>query len=515
MGKRASSPESQPVQKTSTAPAAADRAKIDEEGMGEFEDQWEDEFEDDAEVGEVIDAGEHTGDEDEEDEDGAMDIEEPEEEERPASPEPFLPTGKLEEGEFLAPDLSTYPLLHNFVPTWPSLSFDVLRDNDGEERRGYPVSCALVAGTQAQDPTANEITIMRWEGLGKTRKSQDEDDDSDSDDDDTEDDPVLSFRAIPHKGCVNRIRARVLPNPLSNGPPAPPDPYHVATFAETGKVHIFDIAPHLHSLLSPATASSSLSKTPIFTIDSHGRAEGYALDWAKPIGSASTSARLLSGDIHSKIYLTTITNTSFTPSPKPFLSHTDSVEDLQWSPSEPTVFASCSADRSIRVWDTRVKDRKSVIGVAGAHESDVNVISWNLKTNYLLASGGDEGGIKVWDLRNFKGTKAPAPTPVAAFSWHTAPITSIEWHPTEDSCFAASGADDQVTLWDLSVEEDEDERPSGPESDRLKDVPAQLLFCHQGQKDIKEVHWHPQVPGTVISTASDGFNIFKALPFSS
>lgn len=172
MGKRASSPESQPVQKTSTAPAAADRAKIDEEGMGEFEDQWEDEFEDDAEVGEVIDAGEHTGDEDEEDEDGAMDIEEPEEEERPASPEPFLPTGKLEEGEFLAPDLSTYPLLHNFVPTWPSLSFDVLRDNDGEERRGYPVSCALVAGTQAQDPTANEITIMRWEGLGKTRKSQ-------------------------------------------------------------------------------------------------------------------------------------------------------------------------------------------------------------------------------------------------------------------------------------------------------------------------------------------------------
>ncbi|GAA6004921.1 hypothetical protein JCM11491_002278 [Sporobolomyces phaffii] len=513
MGKRASSPEGQPVQKTSKAPAEADRTAIDEEGMGEFEDQWEDEFEDDAEVGEVVDAAEHTGDEDEDDAEGGMELDQPEEEERPASPVPFLPTGKLEEGEFLAPDLSTYPLLHNFVPTWPSLSFDVLRDNDGEERRGYPVSCALVAGTQAQDPTANEITIMRWEGLGKTRKN--EEDDDDSDDEDTEDDPVLSFRAIPHKGCVNRIRARVLPNPLSNGPPAPPDPYHVATFAETGKVHIFDVAPHLHSLLSPATASSSLSKAPIFTIDSHGRAEGYALDWAKPIGSASTSARLLSGDIHSKIFLTTITNTSFTPSPKPFLSHTDSVEDLQWSPSEPTVFASCSADRSIRVWDVRVKDRKSVIGVAGAHESDVNVISWNPKTNYLLASGGDEGGIKVWDLRNFKGPKAPAPSPVAAFSWHTAPITSIEWHPTEDSCFAASGADDQVTLWDLSVEEDEDERPSGPEADRLKDVPAQLLFCHQGQSDIKEVHWHPQIPGTVISTASDGFNIFKALPFSS
>jgi len=230
-----------------------------------------------------------------------------------------------------------------------------------------------------------------------------DDDDEDSDDDDTDDDPVLTYRSIPHKGGVNRIRARPLGNPLSTGPPLPPDPYHVATFAETGKVHIFDVAPHLNSLLSPATASSTLSKTPLFTINSHGRAEGFALDWAKPIGGASSSARLLSGDIHSKIYLTTLTPTSATPSPKPFASHTDSVEDIQWSPSEATVFASCSSDRSIRVWDVRVKDRKSVIGVAGAHDSDVNVISWNLSTNYLLASGGDEGGIKVWDLRNFKG----------------------------------------------------------------------------------------------------------------
>jgi ribosome assembly protein RRB1 len=113
----------------------------------------------------------------------------------------------------------------------------------------------------------------------------------------------------------------------------------------------------------------------------------------------------------------------------------------------------------------------------------------------------------------FSSTLDPDSSPVAAFTWHKAPITSVEWHPTEDSIFAASGADDQVTMWDLAVEQDDDETGMGmddtPEGGR--DVPAQLLFVHQGQKDIKEVHWHPQIPGTVISTALNGLDIFKTI----
>lgn len=103
---------------------------------------------------------------------------------------------------------------------------------------------------------------------------------------------------------------------------------------------------------------------------------------------------------------------------------------------------------------------------------------------------------------------------MASFAWHKAPITSIEWHPTEDSTFVASGADDQITLWDLAVEEDAEAVGTGSGQTQdpvMKDIPPQLLFVHQGQKDIKEVHWHPQIPGAVMSTALNGFNVFKTI----
>jgi len=229
-----------------------------------------------------------------------------------------------------------------------------------------------------------------------------DDSSSDEDDDDeaVDEDAILEYRSIPHIGGVNRVRAQ----PLASGSILPPvaQPYHAATWAETGKVHIWNIRPLIEALDVPGyQLDKARHNKPVYTVHNHGRAEGFAMDWSSP--TTSPSLRLLTGDIHSKIYLTTLNESGFSTAPTPFASHTSSVEDLQWSPSEATVFASCSADQSVRIWDVRVKNKKNVVGITKAHDSDVNVISWNKGTSYLLASGGDEGGIKIWDLRNLKG----------------------------------------------------------------------------------------------------------------
>ena len=110
---------------------------------------------------------------------------------------------------------------------------------------------------------------------------------------------------------------------------------------------------------------------------------------------------------------------------------------------------------------------------------------------------------QVWDLRTF----GPAASPLAHFSYHKLPVTSIEWNPHDESMLAVSCADAQLTIWDLSVEADEP--PDGVQVEGGGEYPPQLLFIHLGQRNVKELHFHPQIPGLLVSTAEDGLNVFK------
>lgn len=408
---------------------------------------------------------------------------------------------KLEPGETLAPDPSTYQMLHNLSTPWPCLSFDIVKDSLGDHRKVYPATMYTVAGTQAEGRKAdeNQLMIMKFSGLSRMERDDGEDS-SDDDDDDEDADPVLESKTIPLNSTTNRIRAHNTPSQ----DPSKPTTTLTATMTESTNVYIHDITPHLASFDTPGTMITPQQNKPISTIRSH-KAEGYAVDWSllHPAG------KLLTGDNDGLIYATTRTDGGgFVTDTRPFQGHTNSVEDLQWSPSEASVFASASSDGTVRVWDVRSKSRKPALSMQISN-TDVNVISWSRKTTHLLASGADDGEWAVWDLRQWKPNSTSAlekPTPLANFNYHKEQITSIEFHPTEDSIMAVAAGDNTITLWDLAVELDDEE---SKDTAGVQDVPPQLLFVHY-QKMAKELHWHPQILGSLVATGEE-FSVFRTI----
>jgi len=447
-------------------------------------------------------------------------------------------------------DTSAYVLYNRLEMTYPCLSFDIVPDEHGNhlERVGrFPLSICLIAGAQTPPHVENNyIYVMKVDNI-RPLKQEDEtinDEESDEDNDVDEDPatlPKLTSVRVGHKGCVNRLRVNKLSGRTL-----------VASWSDKGRVHIFDLTTPVQAVSDQKSINTytaqKVEPKPIYTFGGH-LTEGYALDWAPhKVGTLAT------GDCKKNIHIWTMRNQSdWSVDQVPLVGHEQSVEDIRWSPENADVLASCSVDTTIRVWDLREKAlARCVTCVSSSHKSDVNVIDWNKRSKNLIISGGDDGVVKIWDIRFLKKDKDESAAPVAQFDYHKKPITSVEWDPNDDTVMAVASEDDKLTLWDLSVEKDDeqkegennamevdgknasDEADSSSSDDDVsedddaksetedlegveygdldfKTIPEQMLFLHQGQTEIKEVHWHPQLHGMLISTALNGLNIFKTI----
>ena len=186
----------------------------------------------------------------------------------------FIPgRNKLAAGESLSPDLSAYQMLHTLTTTWPCLSFDILKDSLGDNRKSYPATLYAVAGTQADSRKAknNELLVMKLSGLSRMDGGQEESDD-DSDAEDTE--PILETKSIPLSSTTNRIRAHQYPSAKSSESPTT----FTAIMLEDASVLIHDITPHLTSFDTPGTILAPNHSKPIAILRMH-TSEGYALAW--------------------------------------------------------------------------------------------------------------------------------------------------------------------------------------------------------------------------------------------
>lgn len=475
--------------------------------MGEFEDPYSDEFESDGEIIEVD--GEDDGEDVE-----AIENEEYIEAKQKLAEEQlkqdqtdtsgqqqlYLPhlSQPLGPDEVLEADPTVYEMLHNVNLPWPCMTLDIIPDRLGSERRSFPQSLLVATATQASKKKDNELLLLKLSQLSKTLLNEEEDDD-DEDNEDDDLDPIVENESIPLRDTTNRLKV----SPFSS------DSQEIltASMSENGEVYIFDVAPQIRAFEVPGYQIPKAAKRPLHTVKNHGNVEGYALDWS-PLAKTGS---LLTGDCSGRIYHTQRHTSKWITDKQPFSAgNNQSIEDIQWSRTESTVFASCGCDGYIRIWDTRSKKHKPAISVK-ASSTDVNVISWNEKIGYLLASGDDNGTWGVWDLRQFSPNTAENTSPVAQYDFHKGAITSISFNPLDESIIAVASEDNTVTLWDLSVEADDEEiKQQAAETKELQQIPPQLLFVHW-QKEVKDVKWHKQIPGCLVSTGTDGLNIWKTI----
>lgn len=332
-------------------------------------------------------------------------------------------TSTVDPNTKLEVDESAYKMHHSLTPEWPALSFDIIRDNLGESRTRFPHSMIVAVGTQADRVDRNKLTIMKLsdlcrtgakektekeledEMLGEEYDKEDNSDDSESEDDEVEDlDPVLEHFSLKHMGGVNRIRAM------------PQKPEIVATWSELGNVNIYNIGGILDSFEKSAGAEvktlRNIVRDPFFVYQGH-KCEGYAMDWSK-VKDGQFATGDCSGNIHIWVPAEGYSNwntSSFkvTPSYSACGINIDnpSVEDIQWSPTEGTVFATAECGGVVKIYDTRCAGRAMLTNKIHEDGSDVNVISWNPIISNLLASGGDDGELDIvfrcfiWSLYPF------------------------------------------------------------------------------------------------------------------
>ena len=76
-------------------------------------------------------------------------------------------------------------------------------------------------------------------------------------------------------------------------------------------------------------------------------------------------------------------------------THHNGIFDIKWSPDDASL-ATCSGDRSTRI---SCATTGTITHALGGHSSTIKCMAWDPSHAGLMATGGRDGSICLWDLR--------------------------------------------------------------------------------------------------------------------
>ncbi|KAK4351032.1 hypothetical protein RND71_030345 [Anisodus tanguticus] len=176
---------------------------------------------------------------------------------------------------------------------------------------------------------------------------------------------------------------------------------------------------------------------PLFTLNNSKTSEYCApltsFDWnevePRRIGTSSIDTTCTIWDVEKGVVETQL------------IAHDKEVYDIAWG--EAGVFASVSADGSVRIFDLRDKEHSTIIYESPQPDTPLLRLVWNKQDlRYMATILMDSNKVVILDIRS------PA-MPVAELERHQASVNAIAWAPQSCRHICSAGDDGQALIWEL------------------------------------------------------------------
>ncbi|OIR57158.1 MAG: polyadenylation factor I complex, subunit PFS2 [Amphiamblys sp. WSBS2006] len=167
---------------------------------------------------------------------------------------------------------------------------------------------------------------------------------------------------------------------------------------------------------------------------------------------------------------------------KIFHAHKEAVYGASFSPTD-TKIVTCSADKTVRVWDFLRSTEERVLD---GHCWNVFAVAWNPAMS-LIASGGKDNMLKLWDPRDSACVKT--------LHDHKNSVMDIKWSRAEPHLLLSCGKDNIVNLYDTRMMR----RPT-------------VFKGHR--KEVFSVAWHPHSHRLFASGGYDGSILFWSTSYT-